>query len=70
MSESFWHDRGLITPNENSKMEEEIFKYKALIDNAIIIFLKKDRETCWKNYINGETRRDKQSYDTMVHSVI
>ncbi|CAB4439642.1 unnamed protein product [Rhizophagus irregularis] len=46
-------DRGLITPYGNHKMEGEIFKYKNLIDNAIVIFLENDK--CWENYIGRET---------------
>ena len=60
-------DRGLITPYGNYKMEEEIFKYKELIDNAIVIFL--ENKECWKNYIGRETKKSndghKASYETL-----
>ncbi|GBC29398.2 zinc knuckle protein [Rhizophagus irregularis DAOM 181602=DAOM 197198] len=60
-------DRGLISPYGNHKMEKEIFKYKDIIDNAVVIFLENDE--CWKNYIGRETKKSekghKSSYDTL-----
>jgi hypothetical protein len=60
-------DRGLISPYGNHKMEKEIFKYKDIIDNAVIIFLENDE--CWKNYIGRETKKSekghKSSYNTL-----
>ncbi|CAB4431066.1 unnamed protein product [Rhizophagus irregularis] len=48
-------------------MEKEIFKYKDIIDNAIVIFLENDN--CWNNYINRETKKNngghKSSYNTL-----
>ena len=35
-------------------MEKEIFKYKTIIENAIVIFLK--NENCWNNYYNRESK--------------
>ncbi|GBB98573.1 hypothetical protein RclHR1_32680001 [Rhizophagus clarus] len=69
-------DRGLITPYGNHKMKEEIFKYKDIIDNAIVVFLENNR--CWENYIGRENKKgdeghktsyktlDKESYREMV----
>ncbi|GET04491.1 putative integrase core domain protein [Rhizophagus clarus] len=60
-------DRGLITPYGNHKMEEEIFKYKDIIDNAIVVFLENNR--CWENYIGRESKKGdeghKTSYETL-----
>ncbi|CAB4418771.1 unnamed protein product [Rhizophagus irregularis] len=60
-------DRGLISPYGNHKMEKEIFKYKDIIDNAVVIFLENDE--CWKNYIGRETKKSgkghKSSYNTL-----
>ncbi|PKC55547.1 hypothetical protein RhiirA1_503166 [Rhizophagus irregularis] len=60
-------DRGYITPYRNHKMEKEIFKYKDIIDNAIIIFL--ENKECWNNYIERETKKSnkghKTSYETL-----
>src|SRR6185369_5906472 len=60
-------DRGYISPEGNHKMEKEIFKYKDIIDNAIVIFL--ENKECWKNYIGRETKKNnkghKSSYDTL-----
>jgi thymidylate kinase len=60
-------DRGLISPDGNHRMEKEIFKYKDIIDNAIVIFLENDN--CWNNYINRETKKNngghKSSYNTL-----
>ncbi|GBB87242.1 hypothetical protein RclHR1_01370001 [Rhizophagus clarus] len=60
-------DRGLITPYGNHKMEEKIFKYKNIVDNAIIIFLENNR--CWENYIGRENKKrneeHKTSYETL-----
>ncbi|EXX64609.1 hypothetical protein GLOIN_2v1791704 [Rhizophagus irregularis DAOM 181602=DAOM 197198] len=59
-------DRGTIRPFGNFKMEQEIFKYKDIIDNATVIFLEND--VCWKNYIERETKKSngghKASYNT------
>ena len=60
-------DRGLISPYGNHKMEKEIFRYKDIIDNAVVIFLENDE--CWKNYIGRETKKNgkghKSSYNTL-----
>ncbi|CAB4443572.1 unnamed protein product [Rhizophagus irregularis] len=60
-------DRGLISPYGNHKMEKEIFRYKDIIDNAVVIFLENDE--CWKNYIGRETKKSgkghKSSYNTL-----
>ncbi|GBC54389.2 enzymatic polyprotein, putative [Rhizophagus irregularis DAOM 181602=DAOM 197198] len=60
-------DRGLITPEGNHEMEKEIFRYKDLIDKAIVIFL--ENNNCWENYIGRETKKGngghKSSYDTL-----
>ncbi|CAB4408573.1 unnamed protein product [Rhizophagus irregularis] len=60
-------DRGLISPYGNHKMEKEIFKYKDIIDNAVVIFLENDE--CWKNYIGRETKKSEKghrsSYNTL-----
>src|SRR5579862_1897916 len=57
-------DRKLIMPYGNYKMEQEIFKYKDIIDNAIIIFL--ENEMCWKNYIERELKKEyKSSYESL-----
>jgi hypothetical protein len=60
-------DRGTIKPFGNFRMEQELFKYKDIIDNAIVIFLEND--ACWKNYIGRELKRSdgghKSSYDTL-----
>jgi thymidylate kinase len=60
-------NRGLITPYGNHRMEEEIFKYKNIIDNAIVIFL--ENKKCWKNYIGRESKKSskdgKSSYNTL-----
>jgi hypothetical protein len=60
-------DRGLITPEGNHEMEKEIFRYKKLIDEAIVVFLENDK--CWENYIGRETKKGngghKSSYDTL-----
>ena len=46
---------------------QEVFKYKDIIDNAIVIFL--ENEKCWKNYIGRETKKvegaPKTSYETL-----
>ncbi|RIA93532.1 hypothetical protein C1645_735475 [Glomus cerebriforme] len=64
-TESF--DRGYISPYGNHKMEKEIFKYKEIIDNAIVIFL--ENKECWNNYIGRETKKSsgehKASYETL-----
>ena len=60
-------DRGYIKPYGNFRMEEEIFKYKDIIENAIVIFL--ENRSCWNNYYNRENKKDdgghKSSYDTL-----
>ena len=60
-------DRGTIKPQGNFKMDQEIFKYKDIIDNAIVIFLEND--DCWNNYYKRETKKDngghKSSYTTL-----
>ncbi|RIA79866.1 hypothetical protein C1645_839741 [Glomus cerebriforme] len=59
--------RGYISPYRNHKMEKEIFKYKDIIDNAIVIFL--ENKECWNNYIGRETKKSneghKASYETL-----
>ena len=68
-------DRGYVTPYGNHLMEKEIFKYKEIIDSAIVIFLEND--DCWKNYIKREKESNKEtsyemleeeSYRSMVES--
>ncbi|RGB35502.1 hypothetical protein C1646_759275 [Rhizophagus diaphanus] len=48
-------------------MEKEIFRYKDIIDNMIVIFL--ENKECWNNYIGRETKKDnkghKSSYNTL-----
>ncbi|GBB94528.1 hypothetical protein RclHR1_23720002 [Rhizophagus clarus] len=65
MTKSF--NRGYITPYGNHKMEEEIFRYKNIIDNAIVIFL--ENKSCWENYYKRETKKGdgghKLSYETL-----
>jgi thymidylate kinase len=57
-------DRGLIDDIGNEKMEDEIFRYKNIIDESIVIFLENDR--CWENYISRETKKnEKSSYNTL-----
>ncbi|RIA83377.1 hypothetical protein C1645_833913, partial [Glomus cerebriforme] len=60
-------DRGYISPYGNHKMEKEIFKYKDIIDNTIVIFL--ENKECWNNYIGRETKKSnekhKVSYETL-----
>src|SRR4051812_19387857 len=61
-------DRGLITvPYGNYKMDEEIFKYKDIVDNVTVIFL--ENKDCWRNYIERENRKSgeepKSSYNTL-----
>ncbi|GET52086.1 enzymatic polyprotein, putative [Rhizophagus irregularis DAOM 181602=DAOM 197198] len=59
-------DRGLITPHGNHEMEKEIFRLKETIDKSIVIFLEKDSDVCWKNYIGRETKKtEKSSYPTL-----
>ncbi|GET59962.1 enzymatic polyprotein, putative [Rhizophagus irregularis DAOM 181602=DAOM 197198] len=59
-------DRGLITPHGNHEMEKEIFRLKETIDKSIVIFLEKDGDVCWKNYIGRETKKtEKSSYPTL-----
>jgi hypothetical protein len=48
-------DRGYISRYQNHLLEKEIFKYKDIIDNAIVIFLENDE--CWENYINRENHK-------------
>ena len=60
-------DRGFIKPYGNFRMEKEIFKYKDIIDNVIVIFL--ENKSCWDNYHNREIKKDdgghKSSYETL-----
>jgi len=59
-------DRGLITPYGNFEMEKEIFRLKEVIDESIVIFLEKDGNVCWKNYIGRESKKtEKSSYETL-----
>jgi thymidylate kinase len=58
-------DRGYISPYGNYLMEKEIFKYKHIIDNAIVIYLEKDDETCWKNYYNREIKKKDKDHNTL-----
>ncbi|GBC33499.2 1-phosphatidylinositol 4,5-bisphosphate phosphodiesterase-like [Rhizophagus irregularis DAOM 181602=DAOM 197198] len=59
-------DRRLITPHGNHEMEKEIFRLKETIDKSIVIFLEKDGDVCWKNYIGRETEKmEKSSYPTL-----
>jgi uridine kinase len=53
-------DRGIIDAYGNHRMEKEIFKYKEIIDNAIVIFL--ENKNCWNNYINRETRKNNERH--------
>ncbi|GET52539.1 hypothetical protein GLOIN_2v1791704 [Rhizophagus irregularis DAOM 181602=DAOM 197198] len=47
-------------------MEKEIFRLKETIDKSIVIFLEKDSDVCWKNYIGRETKKtEKSSYPTL-----
>ena len=55
-------DRNIITPYGNHKIEEEIFKYKEIMDNAIVIFL--ENEECWKNYERRENSKKNQGHKT------
>jgi thymidylate kinase len=58
-------DRGLITAYGNHLMEKEIFKYKEIIDNAIVIFL--ENEECWNNYYNREIKKNNESSYKMLN---
>ncbi|GBC41210.2 enzymatic polyprotein, putative [Rhizophagus irregularis DAOM 181602=DAOM 197198] len=59
-------NRGLITPHGNHEMEKEIFRLKETIDKSIVIFLEKDGDVCWENYIGRETKKmEKSSYPTL-----
>ncbi|RIA83662.1 hypothetical protein C1645_742892 [Glomus cerebriforme] len=53
-------NRGYISPYGNHRMEKEIFKYKKIIDNAIIIFL--ENKECWNNYIGRETKKNNRGH--------
>jgi len=55
-------DRNIITPYGNHKIEEEIFRYKEIMDNAIVIFLENDE--CWKNYEKREYSKKDQGHRT------
>ena len=55
-------DRGYISRYQNHLLEKEIFRYKDIIDNAIVIFLENDE--CWENYRNREENKKKQGYQT------
>src|SRR5581483_11714954 len=66
-------DRGTIIPYQNHILEREIFKYKEILDNTIVIFLENDK--CWKNYIKREIKKEyvssyltlkKKEYQQMV----
>jgi hypothetical protein len=47
-------------------MEKEIFRLKETIDKSIVIFLEKDNNVCWENYIGRETEKaEKSSYPTL-----
>jgi len=48
-------DRNIVSPYGNYKIEEEVFKYKEILDNAIVIFLENDK--CWENYIGRENNK-------------
>ncbi|GBB86909.1 hypothetical protein RclHR1_13360006 [Rhizophagus clarus] len=51
-------NRGYITPYGNYRMKEEIFRYKDIIDNVIVIFL--ENKSCWENYYKRETKKDEE----------
>ena len=55
-------DRKLITPYGNHLMEHEIFNYKEIIDNAIVIFLENDE--CWNNYYNRKVKKGNNGHCT------
>jgi dTMP kinase len=56
--------RGDISPYENYLIEIEIFRYKEIIDNAIVIFLNNNQ--AWKNYIRRENLPEKyKSFPSM-----
>ena len=40
-------------------MKKEIFRYKGIIDNAIVIFL--ENKECWNNYYNREIKKEMES---------
>ncbi|PKY42726.1 hypothetical protein RhiirA4_456580 [Rhizophagus irregularis] len=47
-------------------MKKEIFRLKETIDKSIVIFLEKDGNVCWENYIGRETKKtEKSSYETL-----
>ncbi|GBB92558.1 hypothetical protein RclHR1_20220004 [Rhizophagus clarus] len=60
-------DRELIIPYGNHKMDEEIFKYKEIIDNTIVIFLENKR--CWKNYIEREIKKGNEGHKTSYETL-
>jgi thymidylate kinase len=60
-------DRGFITPYGNHLMEQEIFNFKEIIDNAIVIFLENDE--CWSNYYNRETRKGNEGHHTSYQTL-
>src|ERR1700722_12018505 len=64
-TESF--DRGLINPYGNHKMEKEIFKYKDIIDNAMVIYL--ENKECWSNYIGRETKKNNEGHKTSYNTL-
>jgi len=55
-------DRGYITVYGNHLIEREIFNYKEIIDNAIVIFLENDES--WNNYYNRENRKENKGHVT------
>jgi thymidylate kinase len=64
-TESF--DRGLINPYGNHRMEKEIFKYKDIIDNAVVIYL--ENKECWNNYIGRETKKNDEGHKTSYNTL-
>src|SRR5215469_7645507 len=60
-------DRKLITPYGNHLMEHEIFNYKEIIDNAIVIFLENDE--CWNNYYNREIKKGNEGHRTLYNTL-
>ena len=55
-------DRGFIDPYRNHKMEGEIFRYKDIIENAVVIFL--ENSECWNNYIGREIKKGNKGHKT------
>ncbi|EXX61361.1 hypothetical protein RirG_171850 [Rhizophagus irregularis DAOM 197198w] len=48
-------------------MEKEIFKYKDIMDNAVIIFL--ENKECWNNYIGRETKKSNEGHKTSYETL-